>query len=36
VTGAHGHRLLGDLVHGATASGVRHRVHCPVLTVPQQ
>jgi manganese transport protein len=34
VTGSHGHRLLGDLVLGATASGVRHRVHCPVLTVP--
>src|SRR5262249_22026021 len=28
VTGAHGHRLIGDLVHGATASGVRHRVRC--------
>jgi len=36
VTGAHRHRLIGDLVHGATASGVRHRVRCPVLTVPRQ
>ena len=35
VTGAHGHQLIGDLVHGATASGVRHRVRCPVLTVPR-
>jgi manganese transport protein len=34
VTGSHGHRLIGDLVLGATASGVRHRVRCPVLTVP--
>jgi manganese transport protein len=35
VTGSHGHRLIGDLVHGATASGVRHLVRCPVLTVPR-
>ena len=34
ITGSHGHRLLQDLVHGATASGLRHRVRCPVLTVP--
>jgi len=33
VTGAHGHRLIGDLVHGATVSAVRHLVTCPVLTV---
>jgi manganese transport protein len=33
VTGSHGHRLLGDLVHGATVSAVRHLVRCPVLTV---
>jgi manganese transport protein len=33
VTGSHGHRLLGDLVHGATVSAVRHLVLCPVLTV---
>ena len=33
ITGSHGHRLLGDLVHGATASGLRHLVRCPVLTV---
>ena len=36
VTGSHGHRMLGDLVHGATVSAVRHLVHCPVLTVRQQ
>jgi manganese transport protein len=33
ITGSHGHRLLGDLFLGATASGLRHRVGCPVLTV---
>jgi manganese transport protein len=33
ITGSHGHRLLQDLVHGATASGLRHRVRCPVLTI---
>jgi manganese transport protein len=36
ITGSHGHRLIGDLLHGATASGVRHMVRCPVLTIPQQ
>ncbi len=34
ITGAHGHRMFQDLIHGATASGLRHLVHCPVLTVP--
>jgi manganese transport protein len=34
VTGSHGHRLLGDLFLGATTSGLRHRVRCPVLTIP--
>jgi manganese transport protein len=33
ITGSHGHRLLGDLFHGATTSGLRHLVRCPVLTV---
>jgi manganese transport protein len=33
VTGSHGHRLLGDLFLGSTASGLRHRVACPVLTI---
>jgi manganese transport protein len=33
VTGSHGHRLLGDLFLGSTASGLRHRVSCPVLTI---
>ncbi|MCC6348230.1 MAG: Nramp family divalent metal transporter [Candidatus Eisenbacteria bacterium] len=34
VTGSHGHRGLHDVVYGATVSGVRHLVRCPVLTVP--
>jgi manganese transport protein len=34
VTGSHGHRLLSDILYGATASGVRHMVRIPVLTVP--
>jgi len=33
ITGSHGHRLLGDLFLGSTASGLRHRVACPVLTI---
>ncbi len=33
VTGSHGHRLLGDLFHGSTASELRHRTHIPVLTL---
>jgi manganese transport protein len=35
VTGAHGHGLLQDLIHGATTSALRHRVSCPVLIVPR-
>lgn len=27
----HGHRLLGDLIHGSTADKVRHSVDVPVL-----
>jgi len=29
----HGHRLLGDLLHGSTADRVRHHVTVPVLMV---
>jgi manganese transport protein len=36
VTGSHGHGPLQDLLFGATASGLRHRVSCPVLTVPSR
>ena len=34
ITGSHGHRGLSDVVYGSTVSSVRHRVSCPVLTVP--
>ncbi len=33
ITGSHGHGILGDLFFGATTSGLRHRVRCPVLVV---
>ena len=29
----HGHRFLGDLLHGSTADRVRHNVQIPVLMV---
>jgi nucleotide-binding universal stress UspA family protein len=32
----HGHRFLGDLLHGATADRVRHLVKVPVLLVRAQ
>ena len=34
VAGSHGHRMLQDLLFGATTSALRHRVRCPVLIVP--
>jgi manganese transport protein len=34
ITGSHGHRIIGDLIHGATVSGLHHLVRCQVLTVP--
>ena len=34
IAGAHGHGVIGDLLHGATTSALRHRVRCPVLIVP--
>jgi len=33
VTGSHGHGVVKDLFLGATTSGLRHRVRCPVLTI---
>jgi len=32
----HGHRFLGDLLHGATADRVRHLVRVPVLLLRAQ
>jgi universal stress protein A len=29
----HGHRLLGDLIHGSTINEVRHRATVPILLV---
>jgi manganese transport protein len=34
VTGSHGHGGLRDVLFGSTVSGLRHRVSCPVLTIP--
>ena len=34
VLGGHGHRLLGDLVHGTTVDRLRHRISAPLLVVP--
>jgi len=33
IMGAHGHRTLGDLLHGTTADTVRHQVKVPVMIV---
>ena len=35
VLGSHGHRTVGDFVHGTTVERLRHRVKIPVLVVPQ-
>jgi nucleotide-binding universal stress UspA family protein len=32
----HGHRLVGDLLHGSTADKVRHQVNVPVLLLKVQ
>ena len=34
--GSHGHRLFGDLLHGSTITGVRHRTLIPILLVRVQ
>lgn len=30
---SHGHRLLGDILHGSTINEVRHRTHIPIFLV---
>jgi manganese transport protein len=35
VLGSHGHRTVGDFVHGTTVERLRHRIKIPVLVVPQ-
>jgi nucleotide-binding universal stress UspA family protein len=34
--GSHGHRLLGDIIHGSTIYEVRHKVSIPVLLVREK
>lgn len=34
VLGGHGHRGLGDVIHGTTAEALRHRVKASVLVIP--
>jgi universal stress protein A len=31
---SHGHRLVGDIIHGSTIEAVRHRAHVPIVAVP--
>ena len=31
---SHGHRLVGDIIHGSTIETVRHKAHAPILVVP--
>jgi manganese transport protein len=34
VLGSHGHRRMGDLVHGTSVERLRHRVRVPVMVIP--
>ncbi len=34
VLGSHGHRGVGDFVHGTTVERLRHRVRVPIMVVP--
>lgn len=31
---SHGHRLVGDIIHGSTIEAVRHRAQVPILAIP--
>ena len=31
---SHGHRLVGDIIHGSTIEAVRHRARVPIVVVP--
>ena len=31
---SHGHRLVGDIIHGSTIEAVRHKAHVPIVVVP--
>jgi manganese transport protein len=34
VLGSHGHRRMGDIVHGTSVERLRHRVKVPVMVIP--
>jgi manganese transport protein len=34
IIGGHGHRGVGDIVHGTTVEALRHRIDVPLLVVP--
>jgi len=34
ILGSHGHRGMGDIVHGTSVERLRHRVRVPVLVIP--
>ena len=36
VLGSHGHRRMGDLVHGTSVERLRHRVKVPVMVIPAE
>jgi manganese transport protein len=36
VLGSHGHRGMGDLVHGTSVERLRHRVRVPVMVIPAE
>lgn len=31
---SHGHRLVGDIIHGSTIDAVRHKARVPILAIP--
>ncbi|MEI7910807.1 MAG: universal stress protein [Verrucomicrobiota bacterium] len=31
---SHGHRLVGDIIHGSTIEAVRHKARVPILAIP--
>ena len=33
---SHGHRLVGDIIHGSTIEAVRHRARVPIVVVPEK
>jgi manganese transport protein len=33
---SHGHRLVGDIIHGSTIDAVRHKATVPILVAPRR